>query len=585
MPANMYPQYIKRDEVDQEYKIYESLRDNLDENYHIFHNLDMIGVDQDNYFFRHEADFVIYHKDKGILVIEAKNGAFITCEDDEHWFYSNGKEMLGKGPYFQADENARTLRIHVENNNKDLVRRCKFLSAVWFHGMERDKIKNQLKHARNVSIDLTLTKEDLDNPKEKIDKLFETRVRPKSWSKEIITTYNQGDDKYIIEKVLRPKFCIGETKGLSRVKYIFANLLEEQKRVLYFLEEQKTAVINGIAGSGKTFVGLKKAQNEADKNEKVLFLCFNSLLKERLKQNYSYPNVDFYTLDGFCKKNDAIKDKTTGKGDYEKLYDILEGMRSNFPYKHVIVDEGQDFFMYEGAIIISLLYDIMVKNNGTFYMFYDKNQLIQYDYANKNNEKYQELLEYVNDPDCKLTLYKNCRNTKDIAETSYRIFNEDDNFRKNILNDYNSELSPQICIEENSQIAKEKLKEVIKYYKQYSNDIVILTCGSEKNSILSQDVKDGKYNGITFTTCRIFKGCEADIVILVDIKKKHLIDKNERLLYYEGTSRARYGLALFCDLLETDCKEVVSQFDKKTYSYKRYGKYVLSDKLNAKLID
>lgn len=587
MPAHMYPQYVKRDEQDQEYKIYEALRDNLDENYHVFHNLDMIGVNQDNYFYRHEADFVIYHKDKGIIVIEAKNGAYIRCEDDEHWFYSNGDPMPGKGPYFQADENKRTLLDHIKERNKHLANRCKFLCAVWFHGMGQDRVKEQLKNAISVSYDITLTKEDLKNPKEKIDKIFEIKCKPMSWSKEITTRYQPGDDNFIINKVLYPKFNIGNLSGLARIEYIFANLLEEQQKVLYYLEEQKTAIISGSAGTGKTFIALKKAKNVADKGEKVLFLCFNSMLKDRLAKNNKHDNIDFYTLDGFCKPYNAIKDITTGKGDYDKLYNILDANKEDFKYQHVIIDEGQDFFQTDGALVISLLYEIMRKKNGTFYLFYDKNQLIQYDYSNKNEEKYKELLEYIHDPDCKLTLYKNCRNTKDIADTSSRIFSEDDNFKKEVLHNYNSELVPQIYIDTETKNSIEKLNEVIKNYKQYSDDIVILTCkgeNSEKN-LLTNFAKNNMYKGLQYTTCRKFKGCEADIVILLDIRKEHLIDTKKRLLYYEGTSRARYGLTLFCNLSDEDCKDVISSFDKEPFSYKRNSKYILADKLNAEIIN
>ena len=53
----------------------------------------------------------------------------------------------------------------------------------------------------------------------------------------------------------------------------------------------------------------------------------------------------------------------------------------SFPYKHIIVDEGQDFGQkrIEEANILDILETIVLDEDrdGTYYVFYDKNQLIQ----------------------------------------------------------------------------------------------------------------------------------------------------------------------------------------------------------------
>lgn len=588
MPANMYPQYIPQNDVDQEYKIYEALRDNLDENYHVFHSLDIMCVDKNHFFYRSEADFVIFHPQKGMLVIEAKNGSNISFKG-KTWYYTDGTPMNHGGPFTQSENNKRNLIKLIEKYNENLKSNCKFLHAVWFHGMEKDRIK-KINFPPNVDVDLLLSKEDLNNPKQAIDRIFDIRIR--QGYDEIVTKLTNKEADIIVKKILYPEFC-GETKnGLEQAEYVFSRLLEEQERVLYFLEEQKTALINGLAGSGKTFVALRKAKNEADKGQKVLFLCYNARLNKTLSQKHKHDNIDFYTLDAFAKAKGAIKNINTGEGDYDKLYDILDKNRDDFEYKHVVVDEGQDFFESDGAMIINILYEIMQKNNGSFYLFYDKNQLIQYNYANSKKENiHNEFLEYVKDPDCKLTLYRNCRNTKDIAKTSTRIFSRDnDAFKKSVLFDYNCELRPQIYIDTDNEANISKLKEVIKTYKEYSKDIIVLTCGNltpnnTNSSFLSSYVSNGYFEGVEVTTCRKFKGCEADIVIVIDINKKNLMDLKERLLYYEGTTRAKYGLSLFCNLTEEDCKEVVCFLDNEPkFTSKRLGKFVLANKLNAEYI-
>jgi KaiC/GvpD/RAD55 family RecA-like ATPase len=53
---------------------------------------------------------------------------------------------------------------------------------------------------------------------------------------------------------------------------------------LEYLEEQNNAIINGLAGTGKTVMAIEKARRHAYKGEKVLFLCYNTKLKDYLSR-------------------------------------------------------------------------------------------------------------------------------------------------------------------------------------------------------------------------------------------------------------------------------------------------------------
>lgn len=88
-------------------------------------------------------------------------------------------------------------------------------------------------------------------------------------------------------------------------------------------------------------------------------------------------------------------------------------------------------------------------------------------------------------------------------------------------------------------------------------DIVLLTCKTEATSILSDSVNNGKYrNKYLFTTCRKFKGLEADVVILLDVDKTTFEQGNARI-FYVGTSRARIKLEIAAILSDDDCKEIL----------------------------
>ena len=133
-----------------------------------------------------------------------------------------------------------------------------------------------------------------------------------------------------------------------------------------------------------------------------------------METTYKYDNVDYYTIDKF-----ACKMCGTNEPDYYALEDkLIEYVEGGFPYKHIVVDEGQDFGQarMRSEEIFSVLEELVLSTeDGTFYIFYDKLQLIQAFKVPK----------FIEDADCRMTLYKNCRNTKKIAETSFKPFKKE----------------------------------------------------------------------------------------------------------------------------------------------------------------
>jgi DNA helicase IV len=149
--------------------------------------------------------------------------------------------------------------------------------------------------------------------------------------------------------------------------------------------------------------------------------------------------------------------------------------------------------------------------------------------------------------DCRLVLYKNCRNTAEISE-SLRCIGKIET--KGYVND-NHGNKPLVQF-----FAKEKKKEIIESIESFVNtsigegislaDIVILTVNTLKHSILT-DVKSiskipisnkQELGKVWFTTVRRFKGLEAKAVLVVDAKTSEMPKELTRRLMYVGCSRA-----------------------------------------------
>jgi len=98
----------------------------------------------------------------------------------------------------------------------------------------------------------------------------------------------------LLQNILCPSFNIllSKTLEIDYKKEKFNALIKEQSNLLNYLEDQRSAVINGAAGTGKTMIAVEKARRHSIKGEKVLFLCFNVKLREYLESTYAYPKVD-----------------------------------------------------------------------------------------------------------------------------------------------------------------------------------------------------------------------------------------------------------------------------------------------------
>ena len=539
----------------------------LPEEYYVFHSFELVTI-KDGRVLESETDFVVFHPKKGLICLEAKAGQ--VKYENGYWQYGSGKRMKHDGPYIQAKRNKWYLKDYMIDHGLEYeCNNCKKLHAVWFPDIPKSYLMDVTLPGEG-DIRITLTADSFGNIQECIDTIFEFEGQDKS-----ITNLSEKSVQKILERVLAPSFNLISLQQveLERNKSVFKRMLREQAALLNYLDEQNHAIINGFAGTGKTVMAVEKARRHSENGEKVLFLCYNAFLNEHLRTTYHYPHVSFYTVAGlsqkFCKKVDY-------KALQEKLIEMFsEGL---FPYQHVIIDEGQDFGKEEidEVEIIDLLRENIIDNeegNGTFYLFYDKNQMVH----SKNAPK------YIEEADCKLTLYRNCRNTENIAFTSLRLLGSD-KMPKLYPDAVRGDL-PELgfCSTKEDMIALLN-SEIDKYIDDGFHSITVLTCKTEESSIIADCCIDSKYNYkrgyVRFTTCRKFKGLESDVIIVIDIDKDTFSDEGEQLMYV-GTSRARFKLTCIINMSEVECLKLME--DRKI-KYNRNAFKSFATAFNTKLI-
>lgn len=548
----------------QEGLMFDALQ-SLPDTWYVFHSFKIVNTDGGE-LQESECDFVLYNREKGIVCLEAKAGSGISYQNGE-WLYSNGTVMSHDGPFRQAANGMYRLRDRIRDSRMNTVLdHCKMLYGVWFPGVGDDKLK-QLVFPEDASKRLVLTTEALNDPEPYLNRIFEINTYYNRHNIEK-TEISESESSLLIRNLLCPEFNVFPTASFdTKLKNIaFHRLLREQANILNFLEDQKVAVINGAAGTGKTMIAVEKAQRHAFLGEKVLFLCYNVRLKEYLETNYGHPNIDFLTVAGL-----ACKLCKTAEPDYSRLEGKLDELfyAEAFPYEHIVIDEGQDFGMEnieEGSILQTLR--SIVEDKGSFYVFYDKLQMIQAG----------QMPSFIENADCKLTLYRNCRNTENIATTSLRPVSD----RKPKLFDNAIKGTParlHYC-NSSTQVVSELDRVLDKYTIEGFKNIVILTVKTEAESVLSDKIQNRKYRKkYLFSTCRKFKGLEADVVILIDVDGDTFMDDHV-LLFYVGASRARTCLDILATISEEECLDTLQRCLKVDGPFKQ-PRRKLASALNA----
>ncbi len=549
--------------------MFESL-EKLPGEYYVIHSLKMTDFTKNDLKTR-EVDFLVFHPQKGIITLECKGGfpQYINGE----WKNGNGEPMGHDGPYRQSSSAMYAMERSMRMAGcGPMLNRCRMYYGVWFPSLTKENLRRQdLPPEADMAI--TLTMEDVADPLPAIERIFSLNCYQNG--KPVEQKLNQAEVNLLLSRFICPRFKLVPTIMESKAEHSirFHKLLDEQYKLLEFLEDQPVAVINGAAGTGKTWVAMEKARRHAEDGDEVLFLCYNKFLQKALeKQTKRYPSIHVYTIDGF-----ACMICHTSESDYallnKKLQDMF--MEDDFPYQHIIIDEGQDFGqdVIEKNGILQLLCDIVTADedkHGTFYAFYDKLQKIQGDRIPK----------CIEEADCRLTLTRNCRNTENIAKTSLApVTGREPKMFPMAIPGKAAKIA--VC-EKKEDVAAKTDAAIEELKKENDGDVVILTCETTGTTILADQIINGKYKDkYLITTCRRFKGLEADNIVLVDVNA-NTFNKDEVLRFYVGASRAKLGLAVITTLDPDTCTGLLQKhFDYPEEKTIRNPQNELAKNLNA----
>ncbi len=407
--AKIYPERLSQAILDDpkrsaERKVFAALA-NLPQGYVVFYSVGWQTREPGSGTQDGEADFVLAHPERGLMILEVKGGRIRYDAALGQWYSTDRfeKERAIKDPVTQARNSKGALLSKLRELPNWDVRYLTIAYLVVFP----DVMVGNAALRPDLPRELVMDEMDMQDIAARLEAGFRWFQGQEGRAGAL------GNDRLrLVEGLLARSFTLHSRLGveLEQDEARILQLTEEQVGVLRFIQSHRRALIEGCAGSGKTTLALEKTRQLSEQGFDVLLLTFNAPLAEHLSGRVPQ-NVDVFHFHGLCKRlAEQARLGYRASQNKQEWFDrvlpemLLEALIEMGPqYDAVIVDEGQDFRDEWWEIIQELLRD---KQNGIWYVFFDNNQNIY--------RRHASLERRMSAPP--FTLNENCRNTRAIHQ-------------------------------------------------------------------------------------------------------------------------------------------------------------------------
>ncbi|MBB4255510.1 nuclease-related domain-containing DEAD/DEAH box helicase [Rhizobium sp. BK008] len=466
-----------------------------------------------------EADFLILHRQFGLLILEVKGGEIaLKGRTWVRWVKTGPKEI--KDPVRQARRSLWALKKRLTLIcGKAVADRTVISVGVAFpHCLYKDHPPSDLPP------EAILTMDDLPNLEPAVVRAYKAGGGGKHE-----LSVQEFD---AVRRALAPEFRVYEPLRVSvdNAAETLARLTRQQLQVLRAFDANPRSIVEGVAGSGKTLLAMQRARSFAKVRKAVLFTCFNSELAKWIREEMGDDLVEnggkitvqnFHRLaSDLCKQADIefiANAADPARWWDEKAPDLLAEAAMELygdgpPFDALVVDEAQDFSPGWWDAL-----DYLCDRGDPVWAFLDKAQSLR-----------REPVEPPLEGAFRVTLDVNCRNTRRIVACANSATNIDSEpFDLAPLG-----RPPKLIVPQSpaaiSGLVQQELRSLLTDQRLEPRQIAILGPTSKSKGPLANVAaidgsplvddasawREGK--GVLVTTARSFKGLEADVVILCD---------------------------------------------------------------------
>lgn len=351
--AVMHPVDIENyDYTPTEKEMYYALKEQLPDKYQVFYSVRWFET-VNNKRIDSESDFLIFDPSFGFIALEVKGGTGITVVNGnwtllEEYSPSNSSSRdLKCSPYEQAEKSMRHFRnyfVSEFNQNYNGV----YGFAVAF---PRYAVGSQL--AQDAPPETTIDLNDMTSLREKVNQIFHYWRNKRNitipFSAEQRNRFLTAINKQISMSAAAGALIPIKEKEFSKIDFV-------QDSILDCLHNYRQVQIVGGAGTGKTFIGIKKAVRDILDEKNVLFICCNEELagfvKSRLRQ---YSKIDVFTYAELMRSllGELYDELPTNPDGNKSCFEYMDDVTIEKKYDSIIVDEAQDFDIDMGLAIRS----------------------------------------------------------------------------------------------------------------------------------------------------------------------------------------------------------------------------------------
>ena len=502
-----------------------------------------------------EADFLVLHREHGLLVIEVK-GHGVHRNREGIWFREgrNGAVRMKRGPFEQAEETMRELvKIFTERIGGPLKQWHGKLPLTYgwcvvFPFADRGEALLPI----NVETQLLLDSRGIDQIGDWVRKTMEYWKKTSPVSEAPTARDFKTFRKDVVMPVLQIVESVGAQIRVDERQYV--QLDHRQSEILSSLLVNRRLLVEGAAGTGKTVLALAAARQLAQKHDQmVLLTCFNKYLARSLQQqveawDLQTGEVRVHHFHQLCYLAfQKLGREMVAPLDMEERLQFWRVEAPEVLFEAVsagaiprvnalVIDEAQDFEDEWFVILEGLLQE---PQSAHLVVFHDPRQNL---FGRVGAPSFDQMTHWP--------LSWVFRNTKRICETI------------NTVDGVQIEPHPDVPDGERTQIIQVPVNQTpIQHLERIVKDlvtkqgvlpeqIVVLTPHSKKNSSLAHtseiagvsiksDPMD-RGNAIVHATIPSYKGMDADVVLLVDIDASD--PRCSAAHQYVGMSRAKHRL-------------------------------------------
>lgn len=516
-----------------ERRLYEGFLEQLDQTYVVYHSVRWVLSGRDGPQ-EGEADFVIAHPEDGILVLEAKGGGLTYEPATGKWRQTGrgGGHILDKDPFDQARSEMHSL-VEILRGQTGWE---EWMPSYGYGVAFPDTHYERAVHPAALP-EFAIDRGDLDT--------LEARVREiqRYWARAGRKFGERGMDALAQALGFRVELRVPLKLEFDEEERQIVELTEEQSWVRAWIMNRHRAAVLGEAGSGKTLLAVRLAQDLAAAGKRTLLTCFNEPLAAHLRawvgDTQGLEVRHFHDLCRHAATEAGIAVPDVDPADERTYYEetlpelLADAAAEVGPgFDAMVVDEAQDFRDWWWPSLLALHRD---PDEGALYLFADNNQNL---YGGK----------LPLGKEAELPLPGNLRNTREIHGFISVFYADGDGTHARGPKGRPVEVLDYSDTAGLVRLLEVVLRNLVDEEKVPLEDIVVLTPARPSKSPLrqlghagpfefSERVETGK---VLVSTVHRFKGLERPVVILAEIGDRHR-DGYEQYLYVGG-SRARSHL-------------------------------------------